>query len=303
MIGPYNIRWEGDVIKKASPWLVVTQSVTRILSPRFKEDFHHNGRSRTMRSKPTLFAAVCVAALALSSSASATTILAFSQKTSTDFVNAAVVGTNSTTLTTNGPAAQQSLTSIPITITQEGNNQNVSITAFETFTPALTTSTNSSNTAGGPPIFQNGFNGTIVISQLSQTQGFGGIFLTAAITNGTLSANGASGAFNAANFTSNASGLVTVTLTSADPNIAPLLANFNSGTGVGTGPGAAALTLINITPTQNGSGFISFQAQNTGNFSTAVNPVPEPASFISAGTAVLAGLGCFGWSRRRSSQA
>jgi len=240
-----------------------------------------------MRSKLTLFAAVCVAALALSTPARATTILAFGQTASTDFVSAVVSG-STTTLSTHGPAA--SPTSIPITITQEGLASGVNVAAFETFLPTLT----STGHLSGPPPFQVGFNGTIIIS--TGPGGTGGNFLTAVITNGSLNANGSAGGFNASSFTSNSAGAVSVILTSSDPNITPLLSPVG-----GPSPGAVALSLVNINPTQTGAGFTSFNAQNTGNFSTVA--IPEPASFISASTALLAGLGCFGWSRRKLSQA
>jgi hypothetical protein len=244
-----------------------------------------------MSSKLTLFAAACVASLALSTSASAATILAFSQQTSTDFVQAAVAG-STTTLSTHGPAATP--LSIPITITQEGNAQNVSVAAFETFLPSLVSSTPpTANPSGGP--IQNGFNGTIIIS--AGPNGTGALFLTAVITNGRLEANGQAGGFNASSFTTNGGIPVTVTLTSPDPNIAPLLSPPG-----GPSPGAVALSLVNIVPAQTGAAFTSFTAQNTGNFST-VSPIPEPASIVSASTAVLVGLGCFGWSRRKSSKA
>jgi hypothetical protein len=248
-----------------------------------------------MSSKLTLFAAACVASLALSTSASAATILAFSQQTSTDFVQAVVSG-STTTLSTHGPAATP--LSIPITITQEGNAQNVSVAAFETFSPSLVSNVApSANPSGGP--IQNGFNGTIIISQNSASNpaGLGNIFLTAVITNGRLEANGQAGGFNASSFTTNGGIPVTVTLTSPDPNIAPLLSPPG-----GPSPGAVALSLVNIVPAQTGAAFTSFTAQNTGNFST-VSPIPEPASIVSASTAVLVGLGCFGWSRRKSSKA
>jgi len=241
-----------------------------------------------MSSKLTLFAAACVASLALSTSASAATILAFSQQTSTDFVQAVVSG-STTTLSTHGPAATP--LSIPITITQEGNNQNVSIAAFETFLPNLVSTTGGS----GPPPIQNGFNGTIIIS--SGQNGTGALFLTAMITNGRLNANGEAGGFNASSGTTNGGNPVTVTLTSPDPNIAPLLTPPG-----GPSQGAVSLSFVNITPAQTGAGFTGFTAQNTGNFST-VTPIPEPASIVSASTALLVGLGCFGWSRRKSSKA
>jgi hypothetical protein len=226
-----------------------------------------------------------MASLAMASSASAATILAFSQQTSTDFVQATVSG-STTTLTTHGPSATP--TSIPITITQEGNSQNVNVSAFETFLPALTSSSGSS---GSPPT-QSGFNGTIIIS--TGAGGTGGNFLTAVITNGRLDASGAAGGFIAATGSVNGGSPSTVTFTSNDPNIAPLLTPAG-----GPAAGAVSLSLVNITPVQPGAGFTTFTAQNTGNFST-VAAVPEPASVISAGTAVLAGLGCFGWCRRKS---
>lgn len=245
-----------------------------------------------MRSKLTLLAAVCVAAFALSANARAATILAFAQQTSTDAVVATVSG-GTTTLSTRGPAATP--TSIPITITQEGTNQNVSVNAFETFLPSLTSSTAGS----GPPPLQTGFNGTIIIS--SGAGGTGGNFLTAVVVNGRLSANGNAGGFDASSGTTNGGSPTTVTLTSSDPNIAPLL----TAAGGGSNQGAVSLTLVNITPSQTGAGFTSFTAQNTGNFSTLppVGGIPEPASVISASTAVLVGLGCFGWSRRKSLKA
>jgi len=247
-----------------------------------------------MRSKLTLFAAACVASLALSTSASSATILAFSQQTSTDFVQAVTSGTSTTLSTHQDGLNPPNPLSIPITITQEGNNQNVSITAFETFLPNLASTTGGS----GPPPTQNGFNGTIIIS--SGPNGTGGNFVTAVVTNGTLTANGNAGGFNASSGTTAGGAAVTVTLTSSDPNIAPLLTPSGGPT-----PGAVSLTLVNVTPAQTGAGFTSFTAQNTGNFSTVGGGgvIPEPASVISASTAILAGLGCFGWCRRKSSKA
>jgi len=230
-----------------------------------------------------------VASLALSSSASAATILQFSPQLSAENVSATVAG-STTTLNTNGTAANP--TSILITISQLGIINNANATAYETFLPALVSTTGNS---GGE---QNGFNGTIIIS--AGPGGTGQNLLTAVITNGHLAANGAAGGFDAANFTTNGGNPTTVTLTSA--NGAVIAAMGGSGATF-TAPGAVSLSLVNVFPTQGGAGFVSFTAQNAGNFSTVTNPVPEPASFVSAGTAILAGLGCFGWSRRKSSKA
>lgn len=237
-----------------------------------------------MRSSLTLFAAVIATSFALSTSASAATILAFSQQTSTDAVTATVSG-SSTTLNTKGPAS--SPTAIPITLTQIGDLPNQSQPAFEIFSPAL--SSGAAITNGQ----QSGFNGTITISQNSD--GTGILFLRAVITNGTLNANGAAGGFNAASGTTNTSGAVTVTLTSG---FAPVIAAMGGSGSTFTTSGAVALSLVGITPTQSGVGFTTFAGQNTGNFST-VGVIPEPASLLSASTAILAGLGCFGWSRRK----
>jgi hypothetical protein len=243
-----------------------------------------------MRSKLILLAAVCVAALALSADARAATILQFAQTSSLDTVVASVSG-STTTLSTNSATFPGS---IPIRITQEGNvtPPGGSLAAFETFLPALTSTTGSA----GPPPLQNGFNGTIIFS--TGPNGTGGNILTVVVTNGRLSANGNAGGFDASSGTTNGGNPTTVTLTSSDPNIAPLLSPAG-----GPSQGAVSLALINITPAQTGAGFTSFLAQNAGNVSTLAAPIPEPASVLSAGTAILVGLGCFGWSRRKSLKA
>jgi len=246
-----------------------------------------------MRSKLALFAAICVAPLALSTPASAATILSFSQTNSADFVQSTVVGTSPTgtdTLNTVGVVIAPT-TSIQITITQLGALTGVNIPALETFTVPIVGSLPASGDQGF------GYSGTIVISAQN---GSDPNILTAVITNGVLTANGASGGFIAATNTSNG-GLPTTVILSSDQ--AAVIAAMGGGTApTFTTPGAVALSLVNIAPTQSGSGFVSFRAQNTGNFST-VSAIPEPASFLSAGTAILAGLGGFGWSRRKSSKA
>jgi hypothetical protein len=252
-----------------------------------------------MRSKLILFAAVCVAALALSSSASAATILAFSQNSNVDFVNADRTGSTTTLNTNGGPGTTLS---IPILITQIGNTPITPTLAFETFLPSGGSVSGLQSTAPGTGGVEVGFNGTILISAAPFNTGGGGQnILTAVIVNGRADANGAAGGFNASSFSSNGGNPTSVTLTSANPFVQIAL-GLPGGPTSGPVQGAVSLALVNITPPQAGSGFSSFTAQNTGNFST-VSAIPEPASFLSAGTAILAGLGCFGWSRRKSSKA
>jgi len=243
-----------------------------------------------MRSKLTLFAAVCVAALALSTPAGAATILQFSQQSSTDFVQATVTSTT-TTLNTDGNGSP--IKSIPITITQFGIAPMQSIPGTETFNPSL---------VGGVPSVANpttafGFTGTITIAIVGDPN-----VLTAVVTNGRLDANGGSGGFSAAANTSNNGSPTNVVLSSDNTLVIQAMGGSPAFVGTFTTLGAVSLSLVGISPLQTGSGFQSFTGQNTGNFST-VAAVPEPASFLSAGTAILAGLGCFGWSRRKSSKA
>lgn len=241
-----------------------------------------------MRSSLSLFAAACAVSFALSTSAGAATILAFGQTSPSDFVSATVAG-SSTTLNTNGGVGSSS--SIPILLTQVGNvvtPPGIAVPAFETFLPALTSTASTSSGV------QNGFNGTILIT--TAPGGTGNLFLSVTITNGQLVANGMAGGFNASSGTTNGGSPTTVTLTST--NSAVIAAMGGSGSTFTT-QGAASLTLVGITPAQSGAGFVSFTGQNTGNFST-LTAIPEPASFLSASTAILAGLGCFGWSRRKT---
>jgi len=248
-----------------------------------------------MRSSLTLFAAACAASFALSTSAGAASLLTFGESTSTpqvDFVSATVSG-NTTTLNTHGPAA--SPTSIPVTLGQVGTlsgPQAAALPAFETFLPAL------QSTAGSSGGTQFGFNGTIIFS--AGINGTGTNYLTAVIQNGVLRANGEAGTFDASNGTTNGGLSTTVTLTSGFQPVILAMGGSASNTTFST-PGSVALGLTNITPLQSGASFVSFTGVNGGTLSSAA--IPEPASFLSASTAILAGLGCFGWSRRKSSKA
>jgi hypothetical protein len=67
---------------------------------------------------------------------------------------------------------------------------------------------------------------------------------------------------------------------------------------VETGPEAGPNGFFNYTPTANQPGFVpGFEV--TYNFTSDARAVPEPASFVMAGTAVLVGLG-YAWRRHRA---
>jgi hypothetical protein len=67
---------------------------------------------------------------------------------------------------------------------------------------------------------------------------------------------------------------------------------------VETGPEAGPNGFSNYTPTANQPGFVPGFGV-TYNFTSDAGAVPEPASFVMAGTAVLAGLG-YAWRRKRA---
>ena len=115
-----------------------------------------------MRSKLILFAAVCVAALALSTPASAATILAFSQISNVDFVNADRTG-STTTLNTNGGVGTTN--SIPILVTQIGNTIDSTHRGLRDL-PRVWRLGLAACKVPAPVIagVENGFNGTIIIS-------------------------------------------------------------------------------------------------------------------------------------------
>lgn len=232
-------------------------------------------------------AIACLASIGLGTSANASTILQFTQANPNDVVTATNVDGTSTTLTTNSPAAPGS---IPVLITNIGGTiLGAPIAAFETFTGV--TSSGAATLSGGN--ITQPFSGTIAITQLPG--GAGGNFLTATFSNSQLS--GASGG--------NSASLVgsrppqTVTFTSNFAAIIPLIAgnppeNYTGGFS-SLAPG------LSIT----GTTLAGFTAQNTGTFGTFGTSavIPEPASVVMASTAVLAGLGVFGWRRFKVAQA
>ncbi len=231
-----------------------------------------------------LLAVACLASLGLASSASATTILQFTQQNvGTDFVTATTSG-GVTTMTTDSPTTPGF---IPVNLTNlagitgPGGNS----TGFEQFTNVKSTGT--ATTAGGQ-ITQT-YSGTI--SFYGAVAGGAGVpaslFLQAAFGVGNF--NGPTGGSSA---TLNGSQPPdTVTFTSAFPAIQALI--------TGSASRAIALGFSNIFPAlgTTGTALNGFSANNAGTFSTGA--IPEPATLISSGMALLVGLGCYGWRRRK----
>jgi hypothetical protein len=217
----------------------------------------------------------CLAALALGTSANAATILQFAQTSPNDVVTATVSG-STTTLTT--PAG-----SIPVLITNIGGTVlGTPLPAFETFIGVTSTGA----ATDGATVSQT-FSGTIAIT--AGPGNTGGNFLTTTFSGAVLS--GPNGGNSASLVGSNPP--QNVTFTSNFAAIIPLIA--------GNPPENFAISFSNVTPslTISGSTIAGFTAQNTGTFATGI--IPEPASLVMASTAVFAGLGCYGWRRRKSS--
>jgi hypothetical protein len=243
-----------------------------------------------MRSSLTLFAAACAASFALSTSAATIPIRTFSEATTSpqvDYVRATTSG-STTTLSTVGPVVGTTSNSIPITFSQLGTlsgSVTSQLPAFETFMPSLT-----SNSAPGGT--QSGFNGTIIFS--AGANGTGTNYLTAVIQNGTLTTVGSGFSFIAS------TGTGTVTLTSG---FAPVILAMGGGSATTfSTPGIVAIGLTPSDQTGSQPSGTFLTAVNGGTVSSVTSAIPEPASFLSASTAILAGLGCFGWSRRKSSK-
>jgi hypothetical protein len=138
------------------------------------------------------------------------------------------------------------------------------VTGFETFTLTSTTGL-------------GGFSGTITFTTGATLQ------LTDVLTNGLLTINGGAATLSSSNssFTFPAGGAISTQIA--------------AGTGT-SAFGSSALSFSNVTFTGTTGG----TAQNSGTFSTAV---PEPASLVSGGLALLAGLGYFGVRRFKTSRA
>jgi len=229
-----------------------------------------------------------LAALTLANTANAGPILSFSNVVSTDPVVGTVVA-GGTNLTTPGNVANPGSTQVMIT--SIGGSSVVGLPpAFLTLvgpvrgTGAATTS--------GAVVSQDTYSGTVIISSLPG--GLGTNILTTTFTGGnvqfTNSTSGggpSSGALSASN----------VTFTSASSAIIPIL----GGTSVTGGSFSISLqSATNITTTGSPFTIAGFSAVPQGGF--IVSAVPEPASIAMASTAVLAGLGCFGFRRFKSTR-
>jgi len=225
-----------------------------------------------------------LASLAMATSSNAVTILQFAQTNPADFVTATAAGAT-TTLTTNSLAVPGS---IPIQITNLGGTpQAPPLPALETFVGVTSTGT-ATTTAG---TIEQLFSGTIRITNVAGTTNV----LTTVFSNATLS--GLAGGGSASLVGSRPP--QTVTFTSDIPAIQALIA--------GNPPENFSLSFSNIVTPPGlsiaGTTIASFTAQNSGTFATGTTAVvPEPSGIVMAGTAIIAGFGCFGWRRRQSSR-
>lgn len=218
--------------------------------------------------------------MGLASSASATTILQFTQQNSSDTVTATTTG-GVTTFTTNSATPGF----IPVFFSNLAGISGPGGTAagFEQFVNFHSTAAPSNS---GGQINQT-YTGTINFFLSTGGGGVGSQLLTA-----TFSAGNFNGATTGTAATLNASSPPdTVVFTSTNATMAAAIANAGS-TGIG-------LSFSNLNPAIPTSGGLASPTtfQNSGTFS--VNPIPEPASIISSSLALLAGLGCYRWRRRK----
>jgi hypothetical protein len=169
----------------------------------------------------------------------------------------------------------------------------LAIPAFETFTNVMSTA---AATSSGGTISQM-FRGTIAYT--SGPGGTGINYLTATFQPGATLTGLAGG--GSASLIASDPPTTNVVYTSSDPRVLAALAslganpleNFSiSFSGIAQPPGFSIA----------GGTIASFTAQNSGTFS-ATSVVPEPSGIVMAGTAMLAGLGCFSWRRRQPKQA
>jgi hypothetical protein len=224
-----------------------------------------------------LLAVACLASLGLANSASATTILQFTQTNPNDVITGTAAA-GVTTLTTNSAAAPGS---IPVLIVNVGGAPlPIPILAFETFTGVH--SVGAASLVGGT--ITQMFTGTIAITSLAG--GAGTNFLTATFTDTVAgAAGGSSGSMFAAQPPDS------VAFTSSFPVVQAFInASVERDMSLG-------FTGISPSLSITGGTIASFTTQNVGTFAAVI---PEPASVVSASMAVLAGLGCLGLRRKSS---
>jgi len=227
-----------------------------------------------MRSLRILFAAACVASLAMASSANAATILIFGQaNTSTDVVTATNSGGTTNFFTGPAPGA-------PITVDVTnigGGTPPPGSTLPETFNFTSTAAVTGS--AGN--FTQGGFSGTFSFGAQVVGSITGGVLTTLTGPNGT------TGSLLATN----------VSFTTLGPAILAQLGFPPLGpTPAGIG-GTLSISLNGFVPSVPGT--LNFTAKNAGLVDASV--IPEPASVVLASISVIAGLGCYGLRRVKAS--
>jgi len=220
-----------------------------------------------------------LAALTLAGTADAAAILSFG---STSGTKTATASGGTTTLSTTSGVTPGSYI---VSITTLGNvtlNPLTFKTARETFTTVQST---------GPAVLSGGvisqpFSGTISYLDNSTPS----INYLTIVFNGVL--RGSQGGLTADLAGDNTVPGQSVTFTSTDATVIPFLNDPVRQFTIG-------LTGLTSPLAITGGTIANFATSNeSGNASTSA--VPEPASVVMASTAVLAGLGCFGWRRSRS---
>jgi hypothetical protein len=245
--------------------------------------------NRTMRKH--LLAVACLAALGLASQAGATTILQSQQgglaNDPTGVVNATTAA-GVTTFTTNSSTAPGF---IPVNLSQLaglGGPAGVG-TGFEQLVNFHSTTTASNS---GGQVTQS-YTGTVIFwAAISGGVGVpGSRFLQVSFTTGNFS--GTAGG-TGANFLATTPP-DTVVFTTDNPTMAAAIA------AAGPGPFTSiAIAFSNVTPNlgTTGTALNGFSAQNV--VTVSITPIPEPSSVVPAGLALVAGLGGYGWRRRRA---
>jgi len=232
---------------------------------------------------PFVFAAfACVAALLLSSSTNAGTILQFGQINPTDVVTATDTA-GVTTLSTAGNADGAGV-SIPVILTNFLGLSGVNIPVFETFVGVTSTAAAGS---GAGFDFQ-AFTGTVEFTLLPFGSAGNVNYLTATF--------GSSGAHTSDIFGTD--GGTTATLSSSQPQASLVL---TSAFAAFAAPTSMSISLGNLAPvyTIAGGSIASFTAQNAGTISASA-VVPEPTSVALLGIGMAGFLTCRRLFKRRA---